>query len=221
MPGMSLINWIVIGVLALLAGVMANWVPRPQWLRNIHLFIALGVLVAATAVMNFVFQSEPDENTTAIGTRELDEEPRPAIATDTYVLRVSRMVDTNDEDKIDLDTGCPGWGDMWPRVGPPRCGELGDVVVDEEGIHTGDDKPRLLLLGRESAGGHTSCLAGLTDESARRVGKLPLASLGVGSEICVKTDFENTGLVRIKDIATDQNGELRELTISYQVWTKR
>lgn len=213
MPGMSLINWIVIGVLALLAGVMANWVPRPQWLRNIHLFIALGVLVLATAALNFVFQSEPDG--------QAEEEPRPTTATDTYVLRVSRMVDTNDEDKIDLDTGCPGWGDMRPRIGPPRCGELGDVVVDEDGIHAGDRRPRLLLLDRESAGGYTSCLAGLTDESARRVGKLPLASLGVGSEICVRTDFENTGLVRIKDIATDQNGELHELTISYQVWTKR
>jgi hypothetical protein len=36
-----------------------------------------------------------------------------------YVLRLSSFIDTNDEDKVDVDTGCPGWGGMRMVWTPP------------------------------------------------------------------------------------------------------
>jgi hypothetical protein len=142
----------------------------------------------------------------------------PFLEKDGYVLRRSSSIATNDQDKIDLDTGCPGWGGMHPRLGPSRCGELAELILDQEGIHTAENRPLLIELEQDSAANYESCIAALGAKPARNLSQIEVDSLQANDRICVETDLENIALVQINDVSTDTLGELERLTMSFVVW---
>ncbi|MGH3942874.1 MAG: hypothetical protein ACRDTG_30480 [Pseudonocardiaceae bacterium] len=146
-----------------------------------------------------------------------EDAPQPFITKQGYVLRPSSSIATNDQDKVDMDTGCPGWGDMRPRLGPSRCGEQADIIADEEGIHTADGGPHLYTLATD-ARTFESCVAALNTEPDSGMNQLDVASLKVDDQICVRTDKRNIALIQIDAMTTDTLGQLAKLTIKFEVW---
>jgi hypothetical protein len=143
---------------------------------------------------------------------------KPFIAKTGYVLRRSESPLTNDEDKVDLDTGCPGWGDMHPHIGPSRCGETADLILDQEGIHSADDRPRFVELDHDSAGDYTTCRAGLTANPARSLSQLEVTTLRADERICTRTDMDNIALVTIQAVKADTSDQLQRLKVDFVVW---
>jgi hypothetical protein len=143
---------------------------------------------------------------------------RPLIERTGYLLSPSSVPTTNDQDKVDLDTGCPGWGDMKPRIGPPRCGELADLVVDEEGLHTRDGGPHLLLPPAGQAAGYGLCRAGLGAEPDQGVNQIDVDALATAGSFCVETDRGNIAAVRVGKVTADTAANLATLTIDFIVW---
>jgi hypothetical protein len=145
-------------------------------------------------------------------------QPPPIVDKTGYLLRRSSFIDTNDEDKVDVDTGCPGWGGMRPRIGPSRCGELADVILDEEGLHTAEGRPRLVYLppGRDS--GYESCRVALAQRPDPGVVEVGVGELAAGGDLCIETDLGNLAAVRIDELSLDAAGGLESMTISFRVW---
>ncbi len=140
------------------------------------------------------------------------------LARENYALTRSSFIDTNDQDKVDLDTACPGWGNQHPRLGPSRCGELADLILDEEGIHNANSRPNIIAPNPDSPLDVSSCNATFSADPARLVSRVSTRDLAVGSTFCVKTDLDATVLVEIDTIDTDPDGALQTLTISFKVW---
>lgn len=148
--------------------------------------------------------------------------PVPSVLFDQegYQLSVSSSIHTNDQDKIDLDTACPGWGDMgW--LGPERCGDLAELVADQEGLHTGDDRPGFRVLDPES--GFDECAA---VPAARLNSQLNLADFAKGLRLCVHTDENRIALVDLVRFTVDEKivddrkvYELDTVVIDFKVWT--
>lgn len=144
--------------------------------------------------------------------------PAPFITQQGYGLRPSSSIATNDQDKVDVDTGCPGWGNMRPRLGPSRCGEVTEVIADEEGIHTADGGPHLYPLAADAHPSFDSCVAALDAELDTGVNQVDIADLKVDDQICIRTDKRNVALVRVEAVTTDTLGQLTKLTIGFTVW---
>lgn len=147
-------------------------------------------------------------------------ETAPAIQKTGYVLRPSSSVLTDNQDKVDLDTGCPGWGDMHPHVGPSRCGELADLVVEADSLHTADSRPDIIALSSGATGTEQSCRSRLAATPNDAVYSIPAASLRNGEVLCVRTDIGNTAVVRLDKVVTDSLGQIAAVTIDFQVWTE-
>jgi hypothetical protein len=147
----------------------------------------------------------------------------PPIALDKhgYVLKVSTFVNDNDRDKIDLDTGCPGWGSTAVRVGPRRCGELADIVLDEDGIHTPDERPRLDVLPPGIAGDYQTCRAALDQEPSPAVNQIDSEQLREGVEICTATDLSAMSHVHVDRVTRTSSGTLSTIKISFIVWQRK
>jgi hypothetical protein len=62
-------------------------------------------------------------------------ERKPMLTKTRYPLTPSSNPLTNDGDKVDLDTGCPGWGPTSVRVGRSRCGDLADLIVETSSLN--------------------------------------------------------------------------------------
>jgi hypothetical protein len=107
---------------------------------------------------------------------------------------------------------------MHPRLGPSRCGEESDAIVDEEGIHTADGGPHLYRLAAATQASFDSCVAALSTEPDTGVNQLDVAHLEVDDQICVRTDKRNVALIEIDAVAKDTFGHLSTLTISFTVW---
>jgi hypothetical protein len=145
---------------------------------------------------------------------------RPLIERTGYLLSPSSSPITNDQDKVDLDTGCPGWGDMVPHIGPRRCGELADLIVDGEGLHTRDGGPHLLLPATGRAADYDLCRAGLGAEPDQGVNQIDVGALAATGSFCVETDRGNIAAVRVGKVTADAAERLSTLTIDFTVWRR-
>ncbi len=144
--------------------------------------------------------------------------PVPFIQKTGYVLRPSSSPFTNDEDKVDLDTGCPGWGDIYPHLGPFRCGHLADLIIDPDSLHTADGQPNIIAVPQGIIGAYSSCRALLTATPNSGVNSIQSSSLWGGEVLCVKTNIGNTALVHLDKVTTDDTGQVTSVTIDFQVW---
>jgi hypothetical protein len=221
---------------ALLLSVVAGWISRPGWLPTralapiIVVLILVSALFGALQIINqqssadkVTGHASPPENPAAApagpgGGGNAPAAREPSIDKKGYVLRRSSSIATNNQDKVDLDTGCPGWGGMHPRFGPSRCGETADLILDQEGIHPADDRPRFIEIGHDSPGGYAECRSALAAKPSRSVNQLEATALRSGERFCAQTDLDNTALVTVDDVATDAFHRLQQLTIDFAVW---
>lgn len=198
---------------------LLNQLGHPAW-QGVAALVALAGLVLA-----LFLALDPFEAGSADGAGEAPppqpgtaEEPRPIVDKTGYLLRRSSFVDTNDQDKVDVDTGCPGWGGMHPRIGPSRCGELADVILDEEGLHTAEGRPSLVYLPPGRDGGYESCRAAFEKRPDPSVIEVGVGELEAGGGLCIETDQGNLAAVRIDEISVDGTGQLESMMISFRVW---
>ncbi len=223
------------GGIAFILSVIAGWIKKPEGLRTRYVVLGGGALIVGAAVLGVVQISgqSPYEKsggapsasgaTGAAGGGYPASPPgsasiKPFIAKKGYVLRRSSSIATNDQDKIDLDTGCPGWGGMHPRIGPSRCGETADVILDQEGVHAADNRPRFVELDHNSGGDFAGCQAALTAKPASSLSQVEVATLRADDRICVQTELDNIALVTIQTVSTDAVHQLQQLTIDFVVW---
>jgi hypothetical protein len=196
---------------------------RPRG-RRLHLRVgaqaALAIaMIAIAAVLASSAASTATETNAPVPTGAADGTPPPLMDKENYVLRPSSSVDTNDKDKVDLDTGCPGWGEMFPHIGPRRCGGLADLVVEPDAIHTADDQPAIVVLPPGVEGTYLSCHSRLTSEPNASVSSLPASGLKDGEAMCIRTDQGNTALVQLDKVPKDDLGQLTSVTIEFKLWT--
>lgn len=145
--------------------------------------------------------------------------PVPSIEKNGYVLKPSSFIDTNEQDKVDLDTGCPGWGAMHPHIGPSRCGELADLIIDPDSLHNADGPPSIIGLLPGTSGTYSSCHALLTATPSTSVSSIQASSLRDGEVLCVMTDLQHIAVVHFDKVIKDNVGQLTSVTIDFQVWT--
>jgi hypothetical protein len=186
-----------------------------DWRRLLLVSVQVAASIALVAA---ALVAAPNGDNQSSASPSTGSDPSPVLETKNYKLTVSSFVDTNDQDKIDLDTGCPGWGSMRPRIGPSRCGELADIILDEEGLHSNDGRPTLAKLVSNSHPRYDDCQAALNDEPDHTVSKLDVSDIGAGTELCVRTDLNRTALVHLEDLELDTAGQLAASTISFTVW---
>jgi len=80
---------------------------------------------------------------------------------------------------------------MHPRIGPSRCGELADVIVDEEGIHTAESRPRLISPASDTEASKV-CRALLDERPSRANAEIRAADRAPGGRLCVETDCKTS-----------------------------
>lgn len=187
---------------------------------RLHSIKGRAAIMAVVAIMSIVaaFVLRPaaiavgsaQPSSAADGQGATSEHRRLLLSKRSYLLEPSPPAN-NDRDKVDLDTGCPGWGPMRPHVGPPRCGENADLIVESDSIHASEDEQQMIVM--QGAAGADECFAALAATPDRRVGRVGLNSLHVGSVLCVRTDKDNLAAVTIDHIAEDGS-----TTISFDVW---
>lgn len=202
------------------------FVRRARW-RSIRILtqvlLSLIMVAAAAAYANPPAQAtgnsdSPDGGTGTEYVPSTAGYPAPSVQKAGYVLRPSSDPFTNDQDKVDLDTGCPGWGDMHPHIGPSRCGDLADLVLDLDSLHTADGRPSIISLPPSESGTYSSCRALLAATPNNGVNSVQASGLQAGRVLCVRTDIGNTAVVRLVKVATDSMGQLASVTLDFQVW---
>jgi hypothetical protein len=129
-----------------------------------------------------------------------------------YQLVPSSNPLSNHEDKVDLDTGCPGWGPTSVRVGRNRCGDVADLIIEAAELHSPNYTPTLALLGGATAATYETCRDSISS-GLGTLGSIPLGDLAIGAELCVATDKGNVAAVRVDSV--DPAGGI---IISFQVW---
>jgi len=122
-------------------------------------------------------------------------------------------------DKIDLDSGQPGYGGQ-PQLGDvlDECrteGGLAELILEEAELHSPNNSQVFVQLDRGTPAGYQQCRAALDGQPDVR-SRLPLASLAVDDQVCVLTDRRNIVLVNIKDIDAGLAGS--SVTIAYIMW---
>lgn len=129
-----------------------------------------------------------------------------------YSLVPSSDPFTNHLDKVDLDTGCPGWGPTGAHVGRNRCGDLADLILEMDELHTPRSEPRIVVLDGGTKASYHICREQVSNTEALR-GNLPVDGLRHGMQLCVRTDQQAIAAVHVEKITTGP-----ELTISFEVW---
>ncbi len=119
-----------------------------------------------------------------------------------YVLKESNVPLTSTNDKVDLDTGEPGYGSMPQGAwNPDRGGRLADLIVEHDEIHTACRTPQLYLMGQEDAvRGVKACRRTVKSEALSS--SIRLAELTEGSVICVRTDEGLVARIKIQFLKT-------------------
>lgn len=161
-------------------------------------------------------QSPPQEGSEVEPTSPMETQPDQSAKG--YVLRDSDFINTNDQDKIDLDTAYPGWGNQHPHMGPSRCGELADLILDPEALHNANERPSLLLLPPGTDATQQTCRTALDNTPEQMVSLIEADKLGLDLHLCVQTDQNAVAVVRID--AIDFDAIPAELTLSYELWKK-
>jgi hypothetical protein len=128
-----------------------------------------------------------------------------------YQLIPSSSPLTDDADKVDLDTGCPGWGPTSIPVGRDRCGEVADLILESTDLQTYEEQPRLALLDGEQEASWTTCHEVLEADTAT-IGSVQLSELRPGSELCVLTDKDNVAAVSVVSMSST------DVVIGFEVW---
>lgn len=126
-----------------------------------------------------------------------------------YRLEVSTSINTNDKDKVDLDTACPGRGPTPIQVGPSRCGENADLILDDTELITWKRLPNLALSTTDPT--PDSCRRLLSSSDAR--GSVDVDTLATGSALCVLTDKGSIAVVRVTGRPADS-----VLEFGFEVW---
>ncbi|MGH3877360.1 MAG: hypothetical protein ACRDSK_10040 [Actinophytocola sp.] len=137
--------------------------------------------------------------------------PRTIQAKSAYQLSASSDPLSNYGDKVDLDTGCPGWGPMHPRIGPPRCGELADLIIESVYLHAPDYQPRLIALPNGQQASYDRCQDRLVPPTDA-TGSVELAALTEGAWLCVSTDQGNIAAIRVV------GNDTASLVVDFEVW---
>lgn len=96
------------------------------------------------------------------------------------------------------------------RIGPRRCGELADIILDEEGVHTAEGRVRYLTLPAGVDGGYESCRAAFRERPDRGVIEIGTADLAVRRAFCVTADLGNIAAVRVDEVQIDALGQLED-----------
>lgn len=142
--------------------------------------------------------------------------PLVVLAGDDFSLGPPSAFPNRETDKIDLDTGERGYGqvvEQWGVDSQPDNGRRTDVIIEETEIHAFSDGARVLaLLSGDGGGEYHACLNALADDS-RRATRIPLRDLDRGSRLCVETDEERVALITIKAVSAGP-----VLTIGYITW---
>jgi hypothetical protein len=213
-------NWIttggppVIRVLCYVILIIAGWQLWKEKLRYtprtvysaIVAVVCIGTIAAAPALWpTTTSDATPSSAPPNTGSDVPPSEPVPVLVKTGYRLAPSSNPLTNDGDKIDLDTGCPGWGPTSVRVGRNRCGDLADLIVETQGLHAPDDAPRLSPVDQAS---YASCR-----DRDDHVGIVRLTDLRHRTELCARTDKDNIAAIHIDSVS--DNGEI---VISYTLW---
>jgi hypothetical protein len=137
----------------------------------------------------------------------------PIVAKTNYQLIPSSNPLTNDADKVDLDTGCPGWGPTSVQVGRDRCGEAADLILESTNLHTYEELPRLAVLDGGQEASWTTCHEVLEADNAT-VGTVQLSVLRPGLELCVLTDKDNIAAVHVVSMSS------ADVVIGFEVWAR-
>lgn len=109
---------------------------------------------------------------------------------------------------------------MHPRLGPSRCGELADIVVDEEGIHTPDDGARFAVPAAGGPNPYQTCRDWLDRKPNQKVNQIDGERLVPQLIICVGTDKQNIAVVQVERISLDPSGRLTAVTIGFTLWNR-
>ncbi|MGH8573163.1 MAG: hypothetical protein ACREX8_11410, partial [Gammaproteobacteria bacterium] len=119
------------------------WNTRKKLVTTASASIAVVLIIAAVWIGA---AGKPSAVKTPAATADRgSDEPTLVISSPSYRLKPSASIFTNDQDKVDLDTACPGHGPTKPQVGPDRCGENADLILEETEQFTRERLPRLTL----------------------------------------------------------------------------
>lgn len=181
---------------------------RRRALVGVFVGVAIVLTLAAVIVASLARSRGP-----VAAQGSADGESAPIMSAENYRLAPSSSVFTNDQDKVDLDTGCPGHGPTRPQLGPARCGENADLILDSGELLTWERMPRIALLPADRPASHTTCRQSAAEGNL--AGSIEVNRLEAGSGLCVLTDKGNIAAVRIESLA-----ELPTIVISFDVWSR-
>ncbi len=119
-----------------------------------------------------------------------------------HTLKESNFVTTSKNDKVDLDTGEPGYGSMPQGAwNPDSGGRLADLIVEHDEVHTACRTPQMYLMTQGDAdAGVKACRRAVKSEVLSS--SIRLAELTEGSVICVRTDEGLVARVEIQYLKT-------------------
>jgi hypothetical protein len=119
-----------------------------------------------------------------------------------YVLKESNVPLTSTNDKVDLDTGEPGYGSMPQGAwNPDRGGRLADLIVEHDEVHTACRTPQMYLMTQGDVdAGVKACRRAVKSEVLSS--SIRLAELAEGSVMCVRTDEGLVARVEIQYLKT-------------------
>lgn len=189
----------------------APWRRRKAWTVTGSAVIAVAMIVAVVLTLPV----KPAGKLAAHGSpgqaRGNGAEPVVIMSSPVYRLRPSASIRTNDQDKVDLDTACPGHGPTTPQLGPSRCGENADLIIEETELFTWKRESRLALLPAGEDASYATCVSYLVPAAV--VSSVELTRLKPGSQFCVRTDKDSIAAVRVKNLTRTP-----ELELSFDVW---
>jgi hypothetical protein len=198
-------------IAALALGNRRHWNRRRKW--KIAGFIALCLALTAAAAGLAAVSHGPSNQ---IAIKERGSEPPPLLAKAAYSLTPSSDPLSNDSDKIDLDTGCPGWGPTRIHVGRHRCGELADLILEAHELHTPEYRPLMLKLPNATEASYVSCREAFMDDSSDSISRIPVNEIKAGINICVRTDKHSIAAVHMKRVESRPHSNI---IISYRIWS--
>lgn len=197
---------------AMIAGLTHRLPDRRKKIIAVTAVCAAVVLVAATAVAASASRrgapAAPPQTGAGDGT-----DGEPVMSSSGYKLRPSSETRTNDQDKVDLDTGCPGWGSMDILIGPQRCGEKAELILEEDTLHTPDNATPIVQPSGGTRANQAACRELLSKSGGP--GEIPLSDLADGAELCVRTDKGRIAAVHVVSLTGSP-----VLTIDFEVWDR-
>jgi hypothetical protein len=206
---------LMIGGSVLLTSIVFQVATHRPW-TTVRRILVGGEVAALLAIGTVIVSTDPAESPASYkGGTNSAAEPQVVTSKESYDLTPSYSVMTNDQDKVDLDTACPGWGNQIPRVGPRRCGESADLIADADGIHNANNEPNIVRT--QGGGAHDRACQIAIAGSSQLVSQLASNGLSPGDAFCVRTDKSRLALVEIRQLNIS-SGELMSVSLRFTVW---